>query len=200
MKYYIVEPSYKKSFVEYTAFRKVSEDGERMHLTKELGWRWGSFMLSVPETEEEAHAYIKEQGYDNVLDWAVDFGHTITNEENEEVLPQDVTVIEMVQQQALPSESDDFVDITEDYPGAEFIDAWDGCWEWWNVNSYPEIDDAEKDTIIEQVEEAYGEEYEEGVENLGWEFVDTYYEIHSKPTITECDENGNKVEEDETDS
>ena len=37
MKYYIVEPTYKKSFIEYTAFSRVGVDGERLHLTKELG-------------------------------------------------------------------------------------------------------------------------------------------------------------------
>jgi len=198
MKYYIVEPSYKKSFVEITAFKRTDENGNLIWLRKELGWRWGSFLFSVPETVEEAMVFLKDQGYDEVLDWAYDYGHTITDDNGDEVIDPDADIVSMIVQQFLPNASDDFVDITEDYPNAEFIDAWDGCWEYWNVSSYQtEISEEEQEAIIEEVEEAYGEGYEEAVEELGWEFVDTYFEIQCNPQITPCDEDGNKFEENE---
>lgn len=204
MKYYIVEPSYKKSFIEFTAFNRIGPDGERMHLTKELGWRWGSFLFSVPDTEDEAMEFLKQLGYEGetaVIDWAIDHGHTITNDDGDEVLPEDFDLVETVKSQSLPSESEEFVDITEDYPNAEFVDAWDGCWEYWNISSYPELDEEEKDAMIEEIEAAYEENYDEGVEDLGWTFSDTYYELHCAPKITECDERGNKLnDEDQTQS
>jgi hypothetical protein len=196
MKYYIVEPSYKKSFVETTAFKRIDENGNQIWLRKELGWRWGSFLFSVPETVEEAMTFLKDQGYDEVLDWAYDYGHTITDDNGDEVIDPDADIVSMVVQQFLPNVSDDFVDVTEDYPNAEFIEAWDGCWESWSVSSYQtEIDEEEQEAIIEEVTEAYEEGYEEAVEELGWEFVDTYFEIQCNPQITPCDEDGNKFEE-----
>lgn len=196
MKYFIVEPTYKKSFVEYTLFHQKDEEGKTTSLRKELGWRWGSFMFSVPETEEEAYSYIKECGYDNLLDYASDYGFTILDENKKEILDPEANVIEIVSGQLLPEESDSFVDITEDYPNAEFVDSWDGCWEHWEVFSYQkEISEDEQQSIIEEVEEAYSEEYEEGVENLGWEFVSSYFEMHCSPKITPCDENGKPLTE-----
>jgi|DEB0MinimDraft_10_1074344.scaffolds.fasta_scaffold61944_2 hypothetical protein len=49
MKYYIIEPKYKKSLIEYEHY--VREDGAR--IVVETLWRGGSFMLTVPETESE---------------------------------------------------------------------------------------------------------------------------------------------------
>lgn len=198
MKNYLLEPTYKKSVVEYTLFKRKNEEGQLIFLRKELGWRWGSWMLSVPETEEEAYAYIKEQGYDNLLDWAYDYGHTVTNDNGDEVLDPDSNVIEMVAMQCLPSAADEFVDITEDYPNAEMIECWDGCWEFWDVFSYQveDLDEDEVEAIKEEAEEAYDEEYEEGVEALGWEFVDTYFEMHCSPSIVRCNENGEPEKDD----
>lgn len=196
MKYYRVEPSMKKSVIEYTAFQRKDEDGNTIWLRKELGWRWGSWLFSVPETEEEAYAYIKGQGYDDLLSWAYDYGFTVTDDNGDEVLDPDSNVIEMVAMQAKPSEGDDFVDLTEDYPDAEMLETWDGCWEYWNVSSHTtEIDEEEQEAMIEEVEEAYEENYEEGVEALGWEYVDTYFEMHCTPVITECDEHGKPLED-----
>jgi hypothetical protein len=198
MKYYVIEPTCKKSLVEYTLFKRFNDDGNVVTLRKELGWRWGSFGVAVPETEEEAYTYIHGLGYDNLLDWACDFGHTITDDNGDEILDPDSDVVEMVRMQVLPSEGDDFVDITEDYPEAEMIDCWDGCWEFWFVECHSDpIDEDEQDAIIEEVEEVYGEEYEEGVESLGWEFVSTYFELHCNPSIKEADANFKVLGEDD---
>lgn len=201
MKHYIIEPTYKKSLIERTIFRRTNEEGKPIFLEKELGWRWGSFMISVPETEEEVMDYVKSKGYEGdtaVLDWACDFGHTMTDENGEEILDPDTSVLELVQSQLLPSEDDDFVDITEDYEDAEMIECWDGCWEHWDARSYQvELSEEEHEAFVEEAEEAYAEDYEEGVEELGWEYVDTCFELHCSPKITECDENGHPFEESE---
>ena len=194
MKHYIIEPTHKKSLVERTIFRRTNEEGEKIFLEKELGWRWGSFMISVPETEEEVMDYVKSKGYEGdtaVLDWACDFGHTMTDENGEEILDPDTSVLELVQSQLLPSEDDDLVEISEDYEEAEMIDCWDGCWEYWSVRSHQvELSEEEQEAYVEEAEEAYAEENEEGVEELGWEYTDTFFELHCNPKITECDETG----------
>ena len=199
MKHYIIEPTYKKSLVEKTIFRRTNEEGKLIFLEKELGWRWGSFMISVPETEEEALEFIKSEGYEGdnaVMDWALDYGHTIWDGDKE-FLDPDTTVLEMVQSQMMPEETDDFVDITEDYGHAEMLDCWDGCWEFWSARSYQaELTEEEKDAFVEEAEEAYAEEYEEGVEELGWEFTETYFELHCSPKITECDATGQPLDAD----
>ena len=197
MKHYLIEPTYKKSLVEKTIFRRTNEEGKNIFLEKELGWRWGSFVISVPETEEEGMECIKEQGYDNILDWAYDHGYTVPDDNGDEILDPDHSFIEVLQSQMLPEESDEFVDITEDYPHAEFMDAWDGCWEYWNARSYQvELSEEEQEAFVEEAEEVYAEEHEEGVEALGWEFIDTFFELHCSPKITECDATGQPLDAD----
>jgi len=192
MKHFLLEPTYKKSLVEFTLFKRKDENDNTIFLRKELGWRWGSFRFSVPETEEEALEYIKSKGYDGenaIFEWAEDYGHTIWDgEEDKEYLDPNTSLVEMVKSQLLPSEADDFVDITEDYEDAEMIECDDGCWEFWRVSSYQtEISEEDQESIVAEIEEVYSEEYEEGVENLGWEYVSTYFELHCNPKITECD-------------
>ena len=199
MKYFTIEPTYKKSVVEITTFRRLDENGKQIVLHKEVGWRWGTFMVSMPDTEQEALDFIKSEGYDGddaVLNWAIDYGHTILDDSNEEVLDPDTTVLEMVQSQMLPDEEDDFVDITEDYEHAEMLECWDGCWNDWTVSSHQaEMTEEEKEALVEEAENAYEEEYEEGVEELGWEYVGTYFEIHCSPKITECHDDGTPIED-----
>ena len=184
MKHYRVEPSYKKSVIEWTIFKRKDEEGNDIFLRKELGWRWGSWLFSIPETDEEKLEFAKEKGFDTVEslmeDW---YGYG----------PEDGMTLEDV---LLPSENDDFVDLTEDYEHAEMLETWDGCWEFWSTDSYrTEIDEEQSETWCEEAEAAYEEEYEEGVEALGWEFVDTSFEMHCKPVITECGEHGQDLED-----
>lgn len=198
MKYYRVEPSYKKSFVEIDIFNRKDEDGNIIYLRRELGWRWGSFLFTIPETDEEIQDYIKNQGYEKFEDWAGDYGHAEINDDNEYYLPEGVTPAQVIHDALLPSEDDDFVDVTEDYPNAELIDSWDGCWEDWSVNSYKvTIEDEQAELWCEEAEAAYSEDYQEGVIELGWDFVDTFFEIQCNPKVTPCDENGYVEGEDE---
>lgn len=198
MKHYIIEPTHKKSLVERTIFRRTNEEGEKIFLEKELGWRWGSFMISVPETEEEAMEYLKSKGYegeDAFLNWAMDWGHTHADAATDEIEVPDAPMLELIQSQMLPSEDDDFVEISEDYEDAEMIDCWDGCWEYWGVRSHQvDLSEEEQEAYVEEAEEAYAEENEDGVEELGWEWTNTFFELHCSPKITECDETGTPLD------
>jgi len=196
MKYFLLEPTYKKSTVEKTFFRRELEPltgnpedaGKWAYVTKELGWRWGSFLISVPETEEEILEFVKSSGYDDVLSWAIDHGESIT-QGDDEVLPPNFSLYNYL----VPSEDAEYVDVTEDYPEAEMYECWDGCWEDWEVSSTGTTPDVD----IEEIEEAFSEDYEEGVEELGWTFVDMAFELHCNPKITPCDENGQVFETEE---
>ena len=201
MKYFRIEPTYKKSVVEFTYFRRPLEEltnndedkGKFAFLHKELGWRWGSFMIPVPDTQEEIDEYIKEEGYDSVFEFASAYGCTdIVNDK--EILPEDFSMVDVL----LPSTDNEWIDLTEDHPNAEMLDCWDGCWEDWNIKTNgPVLSDV--DEMMEEIEEAYNEEYEEGVEELGWEFLDNQFEIHCNVTVVECDEHG-QVEEQEVEA
>lgn len=197
MKHFRIEPKYKKSVIELATFRRPLEEltgndedkGMFAFLRKELGWRWGSFMISVPETEEEIKEFLEERGnYDSVAEYLADYWG------EEDIIVESTTL----QEYLLPSEDDDFVDLTEDYD-AEMIDCWDGCWEHWDITTHgPKL--ADVDEMIEEIEEAYSEEYEEGVEALGWQFIDNFFEIHCNVKVTPCDEHGNVEEEEEVEA
>ena len=198
MKHFRIEPTYKKSVIELATFRRPLEEltgndedkGKFAYLRKELGWRWGSFMISVPDTEEEIAVFLKEQGeYESVAHYLADYWG------DDDIIDQSPSLEEYL----LPSTDDDFVDLTEDYD-AEMLECWDGCWEDWDIKTGgPKLSDT--DEMMEEIEEAYNEEYEEGVEALGWQFIDNFFEIQCKVTVTPCDENGKvKVEEEEAEA
>ena len=46
MRHYKLAPTWKKSVVEYSTFMK---DG--ILAKYELGWRWGDFLINIPETD-----------------------------------------------------------------------------------------------------------------------------------------------------
>jgi hypothetical protein len=197
MKHFRIEPTYKKSVIELSTFRRPLEEitgndedkGKFAYLRKELGWRWGSFMISVPDTEEEIAEFLEERGsYESVAEYLADYHG------EEDIIVESTTL----QEYLLPSEDDEFVDLTEDYD-AEMLDCWDGCWEDWDiVTNGPKLEDV--DEMIEEIEEAYSEEYEEGVEALGWQFLDNFYEIHCNVTVTPCDEYGEVEEQEEVEA
>lgn len=197
MKHFRIEPTYKKSVIELSTFRRPLEEltgndedtGKFAYLRKELGWRWGSFMISVPDTEEEIKEFLEERGnYDSVAEYLADYWG------DEDIIVESTTL----QEYLLPSEDDDFVDLTEDYD-AEMLDCWDGCWEDWDITTNgPKL--ADVDEMIEEIEEAYSEDYEEGVEALGWQFIDNFFEIHCNVTVTPCNEHGEVEEQEEVEA
>ena len=197
MKHFRIEPTYKKSVIELSTFRRPLEEltgndedkGKFAYLRKELGWRWGSFMISVPDTEEEIAEFLEERGsYESVAEYLADYYG------EEDIIVESTTL----QEYLLPSVDDDFVDLTEDYD-AEMLDCWDGCWEDWDIiTNGPKL--ADVDEMIEEIEEAYSEEYEEGVEALGWQFIDNFFEIHCNVTVTPCNEHGEVEEQEEVEA
>jgi len=211
MKYFKLEPTYKKSLVEFYTFSRPLSDlkedhglhkDAKAHLIKEIGWRWGDFTIEVPETDDEIAEWLEfrdEGQYDTFYDLAVDYGLTETDEETgEEVLPSDRSVVELIQDMLLPDLDDDYIMISEDYPDAQMNSTWDGCWEDWSIRTgwtadSPVLENI--DELIEEIDEAYAEEYEEGVEALGWTFDDCEFEMHCKPMITQIDRDGEEIGE-----
>lgn len=175
MKYYRIEPTYKKAVVDYISFTK---DG--VTATKELGWRWGEFMINVPETDEEILAWgnRNEEYYETLDDVRNDYGLELGEE-----FPLSTF---------LPEETDEFVDLDDyDY---EMLSIRDTCWEYWNISS-ADMSEEDKEALIEELEEIYNEEYEEGIENAGWEYSYANTEIHTSVSVKECDDTGSVLDE-----
>ena len=187
MKYFKMEPSYKKSVVENTIFTRLDEEGNTITLTKEVGWRGASWLISVPETQEEIDAWVESRGYETLAQLAEDFGHAFADKDGNVVIDEDFTLEDIL----IPSLDDDNINISEDYPDADFLESWDGCWESWDVNSYQtDIDEDALDAFTQAAQSAYEENYEDGVEALGWEYIDNEFLLTCSPIITACNEYG----------
>jgi len=156
MKQYIVEPKYKKSFIQLETFIKKEEDGTTHYLEYRDCFRWGGGALAVPETREEIEDFKKHIGYEGASDEDVmeDYG------------------AETWEDIALPDEGDEIM-LFEDFGwNAEMIECWDGgCYTEWSMNSYgpSAYTDEECEEQAEALSEVYYDEYEEGLEALGWE-------------------------------
>lgn len=177
MKTYRVEPTYKKSVIEYNVWKKELEDGTVVHATMELGWRWGDFDVFEPETEEEilewANDRVGQDYYKTVQEVLDDYGHDSV--EQMEFIPD-------------PSEDCSFHEMS-DY-SFEMNSTWDGCWEDWTVQAFGENrDDHDVDELREQVEEGWYEDSWDYMQMAGWEEVDCYYEIHCPVTVTPTEDN-----------
>lgn len=165
MKQYVIRPQYKKSIAEWTTFRKEI-DGTRYTLQREVGWRWGTFIINVPETDEEIKAFMEQHGYEDMDVMLDDFGVT------------------SLEEMCLPEEGDDDVELDSyDY---EMVDCWDGCWEDFNLQCYgEEVDEDEQEAIVDEARELYEEGYEEALEDAGWEQALYGYNISGGFTLTE---------------
>lgn len=195
MKHYKLEPTYKKSLVELYTFKRPLSDLVEGHenrnaiLVKEIGWRWGDFTIDVPETEAEVKEWLEYQHdgtYETFDELVEDYGLETENKSIQEVMEEVL----------LPDLDDDYIMISEDYPDAQMNSTWDGCWEDWDIRVFgEEVEIPDVEDLIETIDDAYNEEYEEGVEALGWEFMNCEYEMHCKPMLTPIDENGNDIGE-----
>lgn len=172
MQYYKIQPTVKKSVIEWSVYTKDVEGGH-LRAQKELGWRTGVYFILVPETD------------DDLVEW-----HRAVNEGEVETA-QDVLdfygVEDMSEIQFLPSEDDDFIELCEYYHEMDYT--WDGCWEVWDVTAFGATEYSEEDlvSICESVEEKYNEEYEDGLIGDGWVEQDYYTEIHCPVTIEKVD-------------
>lgn len=162
MKYYLLEPKYKKSLYEMEIHGRYNN--EQVGVT--TCWRTGSFLVRVPESETE----IKE-----LLGNAYD--------------EDDVEFYSW-----LPDEDDDYIEL-DDYQ-CEMLSTYDGCSEDYEVR----IEDEQvADMIMEALNENGASVLWDGEHALfeGFDADSCYYEIHGGCVLTECDENGNPLEEQE---
>jgi hypothetical protein len=192
MKYFLIEPTYKKSVVEYNSFVKVI-NGVQTYATLEEGYRWGSFLMPIPETDEEIKAWLDSKDDASSLQEYLDWYHSVDEEEFNAMDTIDLA------EYMLPDPEDDSCLLTEDYGDAEMLDMWDGCWMFWNIrqngDSENHLSEEESDQLSEEVEALYNEDYNESLEAADWEHCDFYTEIHSNLKITPCDSYGKVAEE-----
>jgi hypothetical protein len=173
MKTFLLEPTYKKSVVEFQSFIK-NEDGLKIIATREEGYRWGSWIVFVPETVEDAIAWCDEMG----CSFEDDYGSSL-----EDVITD-----------ATPDVDEDFHEISSYW--TEFIEMFDGCWGDWHIIINGEnAEFADEDEIRESIEEAFDEDWNEGVLNLGYTEGEYYVEMHVNPKLTPCDDKGNIIDE-----
>lgn len=175
MKYFLLEPTYKKSVVEYTTFVKKTEDAT-IRATREEGYRWGSWIIKVPETVEDAAEWCEDMNCSFEDDFENDLAALIES--------------------ATPDVENDFHEV-DDYNN-EFVELFDGCWGDWTIHITGEgKDNYDQEEIQEEVETAWEEEWNSGVENAGYEEQGCWCEIQVQPKLTPCDENGNVEEQEE---
>jgi len=168
MKYFLLEPTYKKSVVEYTTFVKKTEDAT-IRATREEGYRWGSWIIKVPETVEDA------------VEWCADMNCSFEDDfEND---------LDALIESATPDVNNDFHEV-DDYNN-EFVELFDGCWADWTIHVTGDgKDNYDEEEIQEEVENAWDEEWNSGVENVGYEELGCWCEIQVEPKLTPCDERG----------
>jgi hypothetical protein len=173
MKYFLLEPTYKKSVVEYTTFVKKTEDAT-IRATREEGYRWGSWIIKVPETVEDA------------VEWCADMNCSFEDDfEND---------LDALIESATPDVNNDFHEV-DDYNN-EFVELFDGCWADWTIHVTGDgKDNYDEEEIQEEVENAWDEEWNSGVENVGYEELGCWCEIQVEPKLTPCDERGAILDE-----
>ena len=170
MKQYKVTPQHKKSVVETEVYRKKGIY-EWIYAGKELVWRGGEFIISVPETDEEITQWVETMNK-NGLSWT---------------RPMVTQMLLDGLNPFLPSEDDTFVEL-DDYD-FEMVSTYDGCSEDWNIEGID--DDAKCELLIEQITEGYNESYDEWMQDNDWEFVSQTTEFHCTPSIDEMLNNVN---------
>ena len=159
MKTYEVTPARKKSLIETRFWVKATDDG-KIFAEHETGWRSGTFIISVPETDEEIKQWLDDR---------------------------DMELDDMQYTSFLPKKDDEVVDLS-DYD-FEISDTWDGCWEEWRLSCYPEniLTGDQLSTMTEEVEKKWQEDWEETLINDGWEELGSEYAIHGGVIIEECE-------------
>ena len=203
MQHYRMEPTYKKSVVENTVFKKELDDGNALWANLEVGWRWGSWLVSVPETEEEilefANARFGDQGddpyYPNIQSVYDDYVSDDATLMQQQIIELTESFRPDVSEAATFHEIDDY--------DAEMIETWDGCWEDWTIRQkFAEgtdgyLDEDELQAYLENVQEAWEEDGYESLENLDFIDVGCEFEIHCPVTLKPCDANGQVPGEEE---
>lgn len=168
MKQYVIKPTSKKSVAEIQSFFKEI-NGVKVWVNYEETWRWGSFLLGVPDTEEEIKSYLEDQGCDTM----------------EELLEMyDAETLEDIM---LPDPDDDHIMLTEDYGyDFELVETWDGCGSWFTARCEGNVLTEEQlEEIANEFEEGWYEDSYEYAELNDWEEKYCDYEIYGGVTIEE---------------
>ena len=77
----------------------------------------------------------------------------------------------------------------------EMNSTWDGCWEDWDIFvGADDLSEEEQEELLEEVQDKYSEDYEDGVAELGFGHMDNYTDIHCPITLVEVDEDRNAID------
>ena len=175
MKFYRVEPEYKKCVTDTTTWKKEI-DGETAYLTKCEAYRWGAFLIRVPETDAEIDERLEEK--------------EMTREDVKNFYGEDFDLNELW----LPDPTEEWFEMA-DYQ-AELLEMWDGCSTDWDlIVSSDVLDEEAKEEMLDHLMVVYDEEYDFGLNEEEWEDIDCVQEIHTTLSIVECDESGTPLEE-----
>lgn len=175
MKFYRIEPEYKKAVSDTTTWKKEI-NGETAYLTKCEVYRWGAFLIRVPETDEEIDERLEEK--------------EMTREDVKNFYGEDFDLNELW----LPDPEDGWYEMP-DYQ-AELLEMWDGCSTDWDLIISEEVlSEEDKEEMLDHLMVVYDEEYDFGLNEEGWEDIDCVQEINTTLSIVECDESGELLEE-----
>ena len=179
MKYYLLEPKEKKSVVEYQTFSKEINES-KIYAIREEGYRGGSWIIHVPETDEEIDLRLEELDMtrDDIVAY---YGEDINS---------------MGEKFFLPDPDEDYHELN-DYD-FEMIQMYDGCWaDWKIVATLDTMCEEDQDDLLVKVEELWAEDYDFALTDDGWSDDGTTTEVQCEILLRECDESG-YVEGDET--
>lgn len=160
MKIYKVEPGYKKSVVEQNHYWKEI-DGVKVWVTYEEVWRWGEFLIRIPETDEEWQEYAESVGYESIEEAKENYTY--------------------------PTDLQNGIEL-EDYE-YELLSTWDGCASYWSATCHPKeaFDEDQLQEIADELERQY---FDESVypDEIGWNESGCEYWIQGEFTLTEVKE------------
>ena len=172
MKYYLLEPKSKKSIVDYQTFSKVV-DGNKIYAVREEGYRGGSFVIHVPETDSEIDLRLADMD--------------MTREDVISYYEEDINSIG--EKFFMPDPDDDYHELN-DYD-FDLIETYDGCWaEWRIVASLDVMSEEKQDDLLMSVEQLWEEDYDSALVDDGWSDDGTSTEIQCEISLKECDERG----------
>lgn len=164
MKHYLIEPKTKKPIIERKFLQRTRDDGVVEMLEMETGWRWGNFMIDVPETDEEIRDLLDERGTDSLAEFLEDHN------------------ADTLEQVLLPDPDEDVTLLG----WADVLDTYDSCWVVFNVSGKG-LNEEQCEALSEEASEAYGDDGYEGLKNLGWQHGDVYYELHGEFELADFD-------------
>ena len=175
MKYFRIEPEFKKAVTDTETWKKEIE-GETAYLTKSETYRWGAFLVRVPETDEEIKECLEDKD--------------MTMEDVKNFYGEDFDLNELW----LPDPTDEWYEMS-DYQ-ADMLEMWDGCATDWDIIvSKDVLDEEAKEEMLDHLMVVYDEEFDFGIVEEGWQEVDCVQEIHTTLSIVECEEDGTPLEE-----